>query len=253
MWRRVACESLRATALPHAPIARLALHDDPQLEELEELEAEASARGNDASATAKGEEDPAAIAAAKEKAIRKRCRVLPLELQRLFTRLQLLDRRSIGTNELTERGFKWTGSQGSVQHDVAELNRKLYERIEKSLARLPGDRLVGDLYKGVTGNAMTCMRCSAPRERTQDAYDVIVTVREATGQHPSLCMVEGSDRAVLRRGRPQATFAPRVLASQRRFPCRWDTPQCALRHPPPPAHSTSPLRRSRALRTWSAP
>lgn len=177
MSQLAGCEAICTTAMSRAPSPSLPHGRAPQLEELEELEAEVSAKGSSASASAEGEEDAAAAAAAKEKAIRKRCRVLPLELQRLFTRLQLLDRRSIVTTELTERGFKWTGSQGSVQHDVAELNRKLYERIEKSLARLPGDRLVGDLYKGVTGNAMTCMRCSTPRERMQDAYDVIVTVR----------------------------------------------------------------------------
>ncbi len=247
MSARIACKSL-------APALVSSAAGDPQLEELEELEAEAAARGNDASATAEGEDDPASAAAAKEKAIRKRCRVLPLELQRLFTRLQLLDRRSIGTNELTERGFKWTGSQGSVQHDVAELNRKLYERIEKSLARLPGDRLVGDLYKGVTGNAMTCMRCSAPRQSMQDAYDVIVTVSGAAEPAHGAAREWAERAGRVRAGRALRGAGCSAAFRAPRLPCV--PPVLAVSTLLPSCFPLSPLRRarrSRASRTWWAP
>jgi hypothetical protein len=103
--------------------------------------------------------------------------VVPLEIQRLFARLQLLRQSSIETRELTERGFKWTGSEARVQHDAAELNRKLYERIEKSLVRLPGEKLIGQLYRGVTCSRMLCMRCETPRERTEEVFDIIVSVK----------------------------------------------------------------------------
>lgn len=147
-----------------------------QLEELEALEQETREAEAEATASDADGDDAAAARKAKEKALRQRCRVVPLELQRLFSRLQILDRRSIETQDLTERGFKWTGSQGSVQHDVAELNRKLYERVEKSLVGLPGDKLVGSLYSGSSGAGMECMKCRNSRERAEPAYDVLVTV-----------------------------------------------------------------------------
>ena len=58
---------------------------------------------------------------------KKKPRMIPLELQRLFSQLQVpgkgVDRRAVSTHELTERGFRWTGMDGSVQHDAHELNR----------------------------------------------------------------------------------------------------------------------------------
>lgn len=70
---------------------------------------------------------------------RKKPRMIPLELQRLFSQLQGgeqemergevgggrrgLDCRAVSTQELTKRGFQWTGMDGSVQHDAHELNR----------------------------------------------------------------------------------------------------------------------------------
>lgn len=53
-------------------------------------------------------------------------RTIPLELQRLFSLLQShsgVDRLAVSTQELTEKGFRWTGMDGSVQHDAHELNR----------------------------------------------------------------------------------------------------------------------------------
>ena len=59
--------------------------------------------------------------------------MIPLELQRLFSQLQGargaggaalgLQQRAVSTQELTQRGFQWTGQDGSVQHDAHELNR----------------------------------------------------------------------------------------------------------------------------------
>lgn len=68
-----------------------------------------------------------------------KARVVPLELQRLFTQLQLLDQvrpllkderepapstdgfqpqKAVTTEHLTSRGFAWKSDDGQVQHDV---------------------------------------------------------------------------------------------------------------------------------------
>jgi len=65
-------------------------------------------------------------ASGEQKKKRGKPRMIPLELQRLFSQLQAesgLDRLAVSTHELTEKGFQWTGMDGSVQHDAHELNR----------------------------------------------------------------------------------------------------------------------------------
>jgi hypothetical protein len=59
--------------------------------------------------------------AAKKK--KKKPRLIPLELQHLFTKMQTLDCASISTEDLTSKGFQWQGMDGRVQHDAHELNR----------------------------------------------------------------------------------------------------------------------------------
>ena len=60
------------------------------------------------------------IAVGKKK---KRPRLIPLELQRLFTQLQHLNIYAQSTTDLTSKGFQWQGMDGTVQHDAHELNR----------------------------------------------------------------------------------------------------------------------------------
>jgi hypothetical protein len=51
-----------------------------------------------------------------------KARTIPMELQRLFARLQLSAATAVSTEGLT-RSFGWIGREASVQHDVQELNR----------------------------------------------------------------------------------------------------------------------------------
>eukprot|EP01041_Mallomonas_annulata_P014519 gene14519-30909_t len=53
---------------------------------------------------------------------KKKPRLIPLELQRLFTQMQLLDCYSVSTHDLTTKGFLWQSGDGSIQHDAHELN-----------------------------------------------------------------------------------------------------------------------------------
>lgn len=105
---------------------------------------------------------------------KRRVRMIPLELQRLFARLQLLDKGDISTEHLTTKGFKWDGADGRIQHDVQvfylvvmvelnpskELNRLLFDAIERSLVRTPGEKLIERLYGGKLANQVSCMMYS---------------------------------------------------------------------------------------------
>lgn len=81
---------------------------------------------------------------------RKKPRLIPLELQRLFTKMQCLDCASISTEDLTTKGFQWQGMDGRVQHDAHELNRLLIDALEKSLKHSTpqAEKLCQELYQG---------------------------------------------------------------------------------------------------------
>jgi hypothetical protein len=57
-----------------------------------------------------------------QKKLRKRKRKIPIELQLLFSELQLVDKFAVSTNRLTD-SFGWGGKDIGQQHDVHELNR----------------------------------------------------------------------------------------------------------------------------------
>jgi len=68
-----------------------------------------------------------------DKKKKKKPRVIPLELQKLFTNMQILDQQALSTEELTTKGFQWHGMDGRIQHDAHELNRLLIDALERSL------------------------------------------------------------------------------------------------------------------------
>jgi ubiquitin carboxyl-terminal hydrolase 40 len=59
-------------------------------------------------------------------------RVIPVQLQRLFARLLLLEASAVGTDELTA-SFGWTNHEERDQHDVQELNRILFRSVTLTL------------------------------------------------------------------------------------------------------------------------
>lgn len=70
-----------------------------------------------------GFNDPLPHVQEDSKKKKKKPRLIPLELQHLFTKMQCLDCSSISTEDLTSKGFQWQGMDGRVQHDAHELNR----------------------------------------------------------------------------------------------------------------------------------
>jgi hypothetical protein len=128
------------------------------------------------------------------KSKKKKARLIPLELQRLFAQLQHLERKTISTHDLTTRGFQWQGLDGRVQHDAHELNRwneaivlsqhltfvshnrLLIDALERSLAKTSGQELVKSLYNGVSVNQTRCLGCGNVSEREESFYDLMVQV-----------------------------------------------------------------------------
>ncbi|XP_038854084.1 ubiquitin carboxyl-terminal hydrolase 40 [Salvelinus namaycush] len=112
-------------------------------------------------------------------------RVIPLELQRLFARLLLVDQQSASTADLTD-SFGWNNSEESRQHDVQELNRILFSALEHSLVDTSGSGFIQHLYHGTTVNSILCKECGNISQRQEDFLDLTVCVRGVCGLEGAL-------------------------------------------------------------------
>ncbi len=115
----------------------------------------------------------AAVPAAPEPKTKERR--IPKELQVLFARMQATDANvPQSTKRLTD--CFGAGFSGGVQHDVHELNRILFDRIEKQLRGTPIQSLINDLYRGTMVNRIQCKSCGHKSEREEDYLDLSLIV-----------------------------------------------------------------------------
>ncbi|XP_052095912.1 ubiquitin carboxyl-terminal hydrolase 40-like isoform X2 [Mytilus californianus] len=116
----------------------------------------------------------------------KKARVIPLQLQKLFTRLLLSNQQSISTTELTD-SFGWNNKEELQQHDVQELNRILFSAVEASLVGTSGKDLINRLYHGTLVNQIICSVCGKVSEREEDYLDLTLTVAGNNSLEEALC------------------------------------------------------------------
>uniref|UniRef100_A0A8C4ZF12 USP domain-containing protein n=1 Tax=Gadus morhua TaxID=8049 RepID=A0A8C4ZF12_GADMO len=102
-------------------------------------------------------------------------RVIPLELQRLFAHLLLVDQQSASTTQLTD-SFGWKNNEETNQHDVQELNRILFSALEHSLVDTSGSSLIHRLYHGTIVNNIVCSECGNVSQRQEDFLDLTACV-----------------------------------------------------------------------------
>ncbi|NWR50197.1 UBP40 hydrolase, partial [Regulus satrapa] len=112
-------------------------------------------------------------------------RIIPLQLQRLFAQLLLLDQQAASTTELTE-SFGWSSHEEMRQHDVQELNRILFSALETSLVGTSGHDLINRLYHGTVVNQIVCQECKNVSERQEDFLDLTVAVKGVAGLEEAL-------------------------------------------------------------------
>ena len=93
------------------------------------LQADIDPKGNSKPPAPASGRNQNADAAAKKKYKKKKERVVPLELQKLFTMLQEADEMCVSTSDLTSKGFSWQDYDGREQHDVHELSQLLLDPI----------------------------------------------------------------------------------------------------------------------------
>ncbi|XP_045367534.2 ubiquitin carboxyl-terminal hydrolase 40 isoform X2 [Camelus bactrianus] len=112
-------------------------------------------------------------------------RIIPLQLQRLFAQLLLLDQDAASTTDLTD-SFGWTSNEEMRQHDVQELNRILFSALETSLVGTSGHDLINRLYHGTIVNQIVCKECKNVSEKQEDFLDLTVAVKNVSGLEDAL-------------------------------------------------------------------
>uniref|UniRef100_A0A6B2KWJ0 USP domain-containing protein n=1 Tax=Arcella intermedia TaxID=1963864 RepID=A0A6B2KWJ0_9EUKA len=106
----------------------------------------------------------------------------------MFALLQKGDQAALSTENLTQ-SFKWESWQTREQHDVHELNRVLFDAIERSLAHTSGKNLLQSLYNGVQVNKIICRTCLSVSERTETFQDIGIPVYHYNGVEESFMSI----------------------------------------------------------------
>jgi len=101
---------------------------------------------------------------------------IPLQLQRLFARLQLSDVQAVKTKDLT-KSFGWEDSDAFTQHDVQELCRVLFDALEKNFQGTKQSNLVNELYQGKMKDYVQCKECKHESARVDHYLDIPLVIR----------------------------------------------------------------------------
>jgi ubiquitin C-terminal hydrolase len=101
---------------------------------------------------------------------------IPLQLQRLFARLQLCDVQAVKTKDLT-KSFGWEDADAFTQHDVQELCRVLFDALEKNFQGTKQANLVNDLYQGKMKDYVQCKECKHESARVDQYLDIPLVIR----------------------------------------------------------------------------
>jgi ubiquitin C-terminal hydrolase len=110
----------------------------------------------------------------------KRC--IPLQLQTLFTDMQLSRCPAVGTKSLTH-SFGWTAATAFQQHDAQELCRVLFDALELATASstAPENARFGktlrSLYEGSLIDYIECRECGFRRERQDRFMDLQLAIK----------------------------------------------------------------------------
>ena len=114
-------------------------------------------------------------------------RRIPIELQRLFARLQLSDANYVSTSDLTD-SFGWIGAEVFQQQDVFELTQLLLDALERSLVGTSHSNLVM-LFKGRFVNRVLCKECKLVSFREEDFLGLPLSVQNCENLHQGLKMM----------------------------------------------------------------
>jgi ubiquitin carboxyl-terminal hydrolase 7 len=102
---------------------------------------------------------------------------IPLNLQRLFGKMQLRTTDWISTNAL-RRSFGGGDAETFLQHDVEEFCRVLLDNIEQKLKATPFENAIAGLFRGRYRSFIRCKNVVYENSRIEQFYDLQLAVRE---------------------------------------------------------------------------
>ncbi|XP_039043952.1 ubiquitin carboxyl-terminal hydrolase 13-like [Hibiscus syriacus] len=100
---------------------------------------------------------------------------IPLALQSLFYKLQYSD-NSVATKELI-KSFGWDTYDSFMQHDVQELNRVLFEKLEDKMKGTAVEGIIQKLFEGHHMNYIECINVDYKSTRNESFYDLQLDVK----------------------------------------------------------------------------
>ncbi|CAF1176605.1 unnamed protein product [Rotaria sordida] len=112
-------------------------------------------------------------------------RKIIVELQRLFAEMLLLNQQACSSIRLTD-SFGWQSNEAIDHQDVHELNRLLFDAIQKSLQGTKQSNLIRLCYEGSTINYTQCKRCQKIFKRSEDYHDLPLVVQDSPNLQTSL-------------------------------------------------------------------
>jgi ubiquitin carboxyl-terminal hydrolase 47 len=106
---------------------------------------------------------------------------IPYQIKKLFSKLQLKNRKSEETKSLT-KSFQWGNSDAFYQHDIQELCRVLFEAIEMSLnfdeEKFKSEKnFINDIFEGFSSSVVKCKECEYESLRKDKFLDISLPIR----------------------------------------------------------------------------
>ena len=118
---------------------------------------------------------------------------VPYQLQLLFSRMRFSEKPAVETKGLT-KSFRWTSSEHFQQHDVQELNRVLFEALQKYLHHWQTPDFIRSLFEGTLGDYIQCSVCKNMRERVDTFQDVNIAIKGEMDLHSALRSFTAEER-----------------------------------------------------------
>jgi ubiquitin carboxyl-terminal hydrolase 7 len=100
---------------------------------------------------------------------------IPLNLQRLFARLQTSSVACSTTDFTTSLG--WGSAETIIQHDVQEFGRVLMDNLEGKLRGTEIENAIADLFRGVVSHTVRCLNVPYVSSREEKFYELTIQVQ----------------------------------------------------------------------------
>lgn len=108
---------------------------------------------------------------------------IPYQLQKLFLKLETSSQRAVETTGLT-KSFGWESGEAWQQHDVQELCRVMFDKLEETLKGTDQEDLINQLYQGEMKDYVKCLKCGHENSRKDNFLDISVDIKPFGSDDP---------------------------------------------------------------------